>query len=366
MSWEEYLKEIYYNPANAGSFGGPDKLYRYVQKAGKYVISKYKIRKWLQRQEAYSLQRSMRKRFRRNKVVVAGLDDQWDADLMDMTKFSKDNDGYSYILVVIDIFSKYLWMRPLKDKKGDTTVRAFKDVLRDGRKPSRLRTDKGQEFRSRAFNDALKERGINHFYSQNTEVKANFAERAIKTIKTRITRYMTYKQSSRYVDQLQTFAQSYNSTYHRTIGTRPESVKKENEEEVRVSSFLAQEGMPRKRPKRPFKFKVGDRVRISAISSIFDREYDQKWSGEIFTISHRFLRNDIPVYKIKDYDGEAITGTFYQPELQKIEVRDDDTFKVEKILKTKGRGHNKQYLVKWLHWPSKFNSWIKTDDLQNL
>ena len=123
---------------------------------------------------------------------------------------------------------------------------------------------------------------------------------------------------------------------------------------MRVSSFVAQEEMSHKRPKRTFNFKVGDRVRISALSSIFDREYDQKWSGEIFTISHRFLRNDFPVYRIKDYDGEAITGTFYQPELQKIEVREDDTFKVEKSLKTKGRGHNKRYLVKWLHWPSKF------------
>ena len=123
--------------------------------------------------------------------------------------------------------SPWIWIKIHSSiKKGDTTVRAFKEVLRVGRKPSRLRTDKGQVFRSMAFNDALKERGINHFYSQNTEVKANFAERAIKTIKTRITRYMTYKQSSRYVDQLQTFAQSYNSTYHRTIDTRPESVKK--------------------------------------------------------------------------------------------------------------------------------------------
>ena len=75
------------------------------------------------------------------------------------------------------------------------------------------------------------------------------------------------------------------------------------------------------------------------------------------------MRGGLPVYKLKDYMDEVIKGSFYQSELQKIEVRDTDTFKVEKILKTKGRGHNKQYYVKWLHFPSKFNSWVKEDDI---
>ena len=125
MSWEDYLAKIYYDPVNAGSFSGPEKLYRYVRKAGKYVLRKYKIRKWLQRQEAYSLQRGVRRRFKRN-------------------------------------------------------------ILQEGRHPSRLRSDKGQEFRSKAFNALLKEQTIEHLYTQNTESKANYAERAIKTMKVKL------------------------------------------------------------------------------------------------------------------------------------------------------------------------------------
>lgn len=177
MSWEDYLAQIYYDPSAAGSFTGVDKLFRYVQNEGKYNISKYKVRKWLQRQEPYSLQRPVRRHYRRNKVIVAGIDDQWDADLMDMTKFKKENDGVQYVLLVIDIFSKYLWMQPLKYKKGPTTARAFENILSEGRQPTKLRTDKGQEFRSKAFNTVLTDRNINHFYSQNTEMKANYAER---------------------------------------------------------------------------------------------------------------------------------------------------------------------------------------------
>ena len=229
MSWEDYLAKIYYDPVNAGSFSGPEKLYRYVRKAGKYVLSKYKIRKWLQRQEAYSLQRGVRRRFKRNKVITLDIDDQWDVDLMDMSKFSKENSGFSFILVVIDIFSKFLWMRPLKDKKGQSVTAAFQDILQDCRHPSRLRSEKGQEFRSKAFNALLKEQTIEHLYAQNTEIKANYAERVIKTMKAKLHRYITYKQSHRYVDKLQDFVKNYNATYHRTIGMAPVKVTKTDE-----------------------------------------------------------------------------------------------------------------------------------------
>jgi hypothetical protein len=63
---------------------------------------------------------------------------------MDMTKFAKYNNGYNFILVVIDIFSKYVWLRPLKDGKGESVSRALENVLVEGRSPIRIRTDKGQ------------------------------------------------------------------------------------------------------------------------------------------------------------------------------------------------------------------------------
>lgn len=191
----------------------------------------------------------------------------------------------------------------------------------------------------------------------------NYAERAIKTIKTRMYCYMTFKQSNRYIDRIQKFAGGYNKTYHRIIDTKPELVKPNNEEEMRVSTFLSREETPRKQTKRPHKFKVGDKLQISNISSVFDREYDPKWSGEICIVCRRFLRNGIPVYTLIDYNDEAITGTFYQQELQKVDVREEDTFEIEKILKTRGRGPNKQHYVKWLFRPKQFNSWINAGDM---
>ena len=188
-SWEQYSKNIYYDPSNPASFACPDKLYRFVRKDGKFVLSKYKIRKWLQRQEPHSLQRPLNMSFKRNKVIIKGVDDQWDVDLKDMTKFAKYNNGYNFILVVIDIFSKYVWLRPL-DKKGESVSKAFKDVLAEGRSPNRMRTDKGQACRSKLVDAVLKQIGIQHLCAQNTEIKANYVERVIKTIKSKIYRFL--------------------------------------------------------------------------------------------------------------------------------------------------------------------------------
>jgi hypothetical protein len=110
---------------------------------------------------------------------------------------------------------------------------------------------------------------------------------------------------------------------------------------------------------------VGDKVRLTYIRNPFTREYDEKWTGEIFKISQKILRGGLPVYRLKDFHDEEIKGTFYQSELQNVDVRDDDLLKIERIVKTRGKGRNKQYFVKWLHWPKKFNSWISARDVNN-
>ena len=117
-----------------------------------------------------------------------------------------------------------------------------------------------------------------------------------------------------------------------------------------------------KKVRKPFRFKVGDKVRITYIRNIFTREYDAKWTGEIFKVTQRIMRGGLPIYRLKDFHDEEIKGTFSQSELQKV----DDIWKIEKILKTKGKGNNKQYFIKWLHWPKIFNSWISARDVNNL
>ena len=93
---EKYLSQLYYNPESPASFGGVDSIYHAVKNDAKYQISRNKIRQWLAKQDTYTLHKPVRYRFTRNRVIVAGIDDEWEADLVIMDSLSKHNNGYKY------------------------------------------------------------------------------------------------------------------------------------------------------------------------------------------------------------------------------------------------------------------------------
>ena len=105
-----------------------------------------------------------------------------------------------------------------------------------------------------------------------------------------------------------------------------------------------------------FKFEFGDKVRISNLTRPFKKGYLPKWTEEIFTISSRISRRP-PVYKVKDYDGEEIEGTFYEEELQKV-TKTDQVYRIERVLKKRKRNGKMEYFVKWFGYPDKFSSWV--------
>ena len=363
-NWEKYLKDIYLDPSHPASYSNPLTLYKVVKKEGKYKISHSQIKKWMQKQESYSRNKSVKRNFQRGRVIVAGIDDQFDADLASLVYYSDDNDGYKYLLVVIDIFSRYAWVQPLRDKTAPQIVSAFDKIIDGGRIPKRLRTDAAKDFTSEKFQKFVKEKNIVHFVTHN-EKQANYVERFIKTLKSRISRYMIEKNSRRYIDVLQKIVTSYNHTWHSGIRSEPVNVNKDNEKQLWWQMYWPKEPYIKKKKKQKIKFalNIGDRVRTTYIRTPFNRAYDSKWTGEIFKIFRRFIRQGQQIYTLVDWYDNPVKGTFYEYELQKIEVTDDDMFKIEKILKYKGRGNKKEALVHWLGWPKQFDSWILASDI---
>ena len=183
------MSSIYFD--NPASFSGPEKLYQYVKAQGKYNIGRHRIRKWLQDQESYSLTRGARRRFMRSRVIVDGVDSQWDIDLMDMANLQKHNEGVKYILIAIDVFSRFLYAQPVQSKRGADVVKVLKRILTGPKKPNTIRTDRRMEFRSKEVNTYLKSQNIHHSYAYN-------AERVIKTIKHKIFRYLLKNRTRRY------------------------------------------------------------------------------------------------------------------------------------------------------------------------
>ena len=221
---------------------------------------------------------------------------------MDMVDIAKQNDDYKYLLVAIDIFSRFAHCQPVKSKKGVAVVKALQPILSGTRKPKMVRTDRGMEFRSKEVNKYVHGQNIYHFYSLNTETKANYSERLIKTLKHKLFRYMMKNRTQRYIDVLQDVVHSYNHTVHRSLGKPPASITRDNEGESRLQQYLLRKSTPKSRQtlkkniRKPFRYKIGQTVRVSHVRSLFDREYSQKWTGEIFKIKTRLRREGIPVY----------------------------------------------------------------------
>ena len=297
---------------------------------------------------AEELHKPIRRKFKKRRVLVGGIDKIWTADLADMSALSKDNHGYTFLLLVIDTFSKYGWVIPLKDKKGKTVADALKTIFEE-RKPEKLWTDKGKEFYNKDVKDLIE------LYSTENEEKSSVVERWIRTIKEKMWKYFTDNNTYTYIDILPDLVEDYNNTKHSSIKMTPvEASKKKNELTVWRNLYPDRLKIHDLRPK----FSVGDEVRISKKKKTFEKGYTTRWTEEIFTITK--IQNTNPItYKIADLKGEEIDGTFYEPELQKTSQQ---VFRIEKVIE---KGKNKS-LVKWKGYSDKFNSWVDNKNLIDL
>ena len=224
--------DAYYDPKHPGSFAGATSFQRHGPFKNKDVKT------WLSEQDAYTLHKPIRLVFRRRKTFTVGINDLWQADLVDLSALAKFNDKYKYILTCIDVFSKYAWALPLKSKTGADLTEAFSSLLVD-RHPAHLQTDKGTEFLNKKFQSMLRGNEIRFYTTENNDTKASVAERFNRTLKTKMWKYYTYKNTYRYIDVLQDLLHSYNNTYHRSIGMTPSEVSTENEDLVRKRFFLS-------------------------------------------------------------------------------------------------------------------------------
>ena len=168
----QILEKLYCDVDRPSALGGVQKLYRAARQRG---ITRSKVVRWLQEQPGYTLHRPARITFRRNRVFVNGIDQQWQADLADVQKLSRWNRGYKYLLTCIDVLYKYAWVVPLKTKTGSSLVAAFKKIFQQGCQPEALQTDAGTEFKNRPFQTFLKSQKVRHFVTYN-ETKAQIVE----------------------------------------------------------------------------------------------------------------------------------------------------------------------------------------------
>ena len=336
--------DAYTDPLHAGSFRGPNSSHRHTN------VNINTARKWLMGEKSYTLHKQSISKFRRRRTIARGINELWQADLVDLSLLSNENNGHRYLLTCIDVFSKFARVEPLKNKGGAALTVAFTKMIAYNQ-CKLLQTDKGTEFLNGTFQKLLKDRKIQHYTSENDDIKASVVERFNRTLKGIMWRYLTHKANGRYIDVLQQLVSSYNNTHHRSIKMTPSEVSAQNESIVRSILY------PPQKLHIKWRYKVGQTVRIKESKRVFKKGYEPSWTEEIFTIASLYP-SDPPTYILKDLSGEEVKGKFYEQEIQPITQKEDETYIVERVIKTRRRGKKTEYFVKWRNYPEKFNSWV--------
>lgn len=303
------LSNIYYNPSNPEIYTGLQPL---TKKAREKGVTRSEAKKWLHSQDAYTKHYPASKNFDRNRVIVYAIDELWQADLVEMIPLSKHNDGYRYILTVIDVLSKFAWTRPIKAKSGDEVANAFRSIFKEKRVPTAIMTDKGKEFLNSKVRQLMKSYKVRLFAS-DSDLKASVCERFNRTLKTRMWKYFTANKTHSYLKQLPKLVFAYNNSVHRSIKMAPKEV---NQKTFKTAwNNLYDSTWPTLKPnlKKP-KYSVGDYVRIFKHKGVFSKGYESNFTDEIFQV-HRCLPRIPYVYKLRDGNDEIIGGVFYEPEL---------------------------------------------------
>jgi Integrase core domain len=334
----------YYNPHSPGSFSGVDALARQL----KGIKSRREVEEWLQTQPTYTLHKPVRKRFRRNVILVHGVDEQFQADLADVSMLARWNNGTKFLLTCIDVFSKRAWAVPMRDKTAESTRAAFAEIFSE-RKPKQLLTDSGREFDNHIIRNYMKEQGVQHIFAWNPDIKASVVERFNRTVKGRIYRVLTYKGSERYIDDLKDIEHAYNNNYHRSIKMTPmEASRPENTKRVWQNLYGKRvRYIPPSRIK--FKYKLGDYVRISEERGAFRKGYKQGWSHEVYRVVKCSPRDPV-VYKLEDLAGDPLIGSFYEPELQKVSPPPPEEVAAA-LRNRRNNARDLQYFVKYKGYP---------------
>jgi hypothetical protein len=361
---EEDLKTNYTNPGHPIAFSGVNNVYDYY----KGILSKNIIKEFLSSTESYTVHKEYHKG-QRNPSYSHFKRYQFQMDLVDIQELAQYNDNIRYLLAVIDTFTRFAWVRLLKDKKSVTVLNAFKSILTSaGEYPITVVTDRGTEFYNKLFETFCEQNNIK-LLTPDSSIHAAYIERFNRSLQSLVYKYLTENETKRFIDKINpdgtltnvfhNLMDTYNNRKHRMIGTSPYIA--ENNENSHLDIRLKMSKYYEKIKNKKKTLKIGDTVRISKQKGKFSRGYKEQSQIEIFKIYQIKTNSKIPMYFLETYNGsEKIKGGFYDFELTKVA---NEIFRVEKILKSRKKNNQIEHLVKWKGFDETYNSWINSNNV---
>ncbi|KAL3087105.1 hypothetical protein niasHS_005344 [Heterodera schachtii] len=348
------LDKLYNNPSSPAAFAGVTALWKEARKSIKH-LRKRDVQHYLEGHRTYTLMRPRRVRFPRASTVAAGFMTDVQVDLADFQALSRHNRGHRYLLVAVDVLSKRLFVVPLKNKRAEEMLEAFKLLIGQmPMAPHRIFSDKGTEFKNRLLKEFFEQREIEKHEPVHSSVKASVAERAIRNVKQRLYRYFAETETLNWVDEAQKIVDGINSSPSRAHGMRPIDVGFSNAQRV-WKRLYGGHGAPQKR--RPPRFRKDDFVRMSREKGQFEKGYLPNYGDEILEVDE-VLKGVRPIrYKLRDEHGEKFKGSFYEQELGRVRKDAETSYRIEKVYrKRKGADGSTEMLVKFIGYPER--EWV--------
>ena len=274
-----------------------------------------KINDFLRTHDLHSkFRRVTKKRFPRRRVIARFPFEIFMADLIEYPQYKVINKGYVYILLLIDCFTKKIYLAPMKKKDKHHAALAFETIFKEFDEfPVNLVTDGGKEFFNSLVAKVFQNYGINHYKTPSkTKWKASMAERAIQTIKNRLQKLFVKRQNNIWIDVIEQIGKNYNATPHSSHKLAPQDVGPENRDEVYKRLY------PERDVTIVCKLNVGDKVRKIKEKTEFEKGYTQKWSDEIYTIKSVRQSNGVCWYKLENLRKELQDGIWYYYQLNLV------------------------------------------------
>lgn len=356
----ERILRDYETPGHPTAFSAPARVARF------HGISEKKAKRYLEHSQTYTLFREYKQPRLYNPYYVHERRKEVQADLIDVGSLARENDGVKFLLLYIDIFTKRVWMQPLRSKEGGRVARALRTWLASlDVKPEIFKTDLGREFRNQPVQDLLASNNVRWDGAIGTS-KACMAERANKTLQSLIYKYINNREGHRYIDALPELVRSYNERGHRTLkGMSPaEADLPENEARVQAIFHRRYEKMGRARANRQrnARFKVGDLVRLKTEANKISsarRSYAQQFHGEYYRITRINRTLPIPMYYLRSLDtNEHIEGGLYAEQLQRVR---GNVWLIERVHRREVRRGVPYIFVKWMWFGPRHSEWIRED-----
>ena len=210
------MKEVYQNIQSIPSFSA--KINDFLRKFNLHSVNR----------------RIIKKKFPRRRVIARFPFELFMADLIEYPRDKYSNNGYCFILVLIDCFTKMLYCAPMKRKSKEWTADAFESIFKNMDSfPINIVTDGGLEFFNSSVQDVFQNYGINHYRTPtSTKWKASVVERAIRTIKSRLEKYFQSESTRKWINIIHHVVKNLNHTPHSAQGLPPQEVNDENRDEV--------------------------------------------------------------------------------------------------------------------------------------